>query len=292
MARSSTAVVFTAVVLVAMVILIRFTSLGLQMRGAVESRRLVQLDGVNAGGVVALAWVISSLLAGMAGVLLAPVATPQVTPEGFITLMVAAIAAAACASLRSMPIAALAAVLIGVVTFILQGYLPTTSWLFTDIVPIFPFLVLVGALLVVPGLRKLDEARDPLATVDPPLPPMAASVRSPVMDRIVRSGWYVLLVAFVVSMLTWMPRDWENVFNQALALSIVFLSMTLITGMGGQLSLAQAALMGVGAFTVAQMANHLGLPPIWGSVVGAALAAAVAVILAVLSLRLGGWDSR
>ena len=36
----------TVVVLVALTVLLRFTSLGLQMRGAVESRRLVQLDGV------------------------------------------------------------------------------------------------------------------------------------------------------------------------------------------------------------------------------------------------------
>ena len=60
-------VVVTAAVLVAMVVLMRFTPLGLQMRGAVESRRLVQLDGINAGGVVSVAWAVSSLLAGLAG---------------------------------------------------------------------------------------------------------------------------------------------------------------------------------------------------------------------------------
>ena len=60
-------------------------------------------------------------------------------------------------------------------------------------------------------------------------------------------------------MLTWMPKTWENVFNSGLAFSTIFLSITLITGMGGQLSLAQATLAGVGAFTAAQLANHLGL---------------------------------
>ena len=53
--------------------MLRFTSLGLQMRGAVESRRLVQLDGVNANGVVAVAWIVSSFMASLAGVLLAPI---------------------------------------------------------------------------------------------------------------------------------------------------------------------------------------------------------------------------
>ena len=79
------AVVFTSLVLLAMGIMMRFTPLGLQMRGAVESRRLVQLDGVNAGGVVAVAWVISSFLAGLAGVLLAPNFS-QVQAQPFLTL--------------------------------------------------------------------------------------------------------------------------------------------------------------------------------------------------------------
>lgn len=48
-------VLFTAIALTALVLLMRFTSLGLQMRAAVESRRLVELDGVNARGVGAIA---------------------------------------------------------------------------------------------------------------------------------------------------------------------------------------------------------------------------------------------
>jgi len=146
----------------------------------------------------------------------------------------------------------------------------------------------VGALLFHPGMRKLEQATDPLATVDPPLPPLASAVRTPAMGRLIGTLWYILLGLFILSMLTWMPRDWENVLNQGLAFSTLFLSITLITGMGGQLSLAQAALAGVGAFTAAQLANHLGLSMMAGMVVGAAFAAAVAVVLALLSLRLRG----
>lgn len=281
-------VVLTVVVLVAMVGLMRFTSLGLQMRGAVESRRLVQLDGVNAGGVVAVAWAVSSFLAGLAGVMLAPNYPGQVQAENYLVLMVAAIAAAACAAFRSMPVAAIAAVLIGIATFTLQGYLPTTSFLFTAILPSLPFLVLIGALLFHPKMRALDRATDPLASVDPPPPPIVAATRAPAMDRVIKVLWYVLLGAFVVSMLTWMPRNWENVFNQGLALSTLFLSITLITGMGGQLSLAQGALAGVGGFIAAQLANHLGLSLLVGALIGAVAAAVVATVLALLSLRLRG----
>jgi branched-subunit amino acid ABC-type transport system permease component len=277
----------TIVVLIALTALLRYTNLGLQMRGAVESRRLVQLDGVNSGGVVALAWAISSFMAGLAGVLLAPT-YGNFQSDTYATLMVAAIAAAAWGLLRSIPIATGVAVLIGVVSTSIAGYLPTDSIFYSAVLPSLPFFVLVAALLFLPGMRSLDLNRDPLATIDPPPPPTAAASRAPSMDRIIRRAWWIFFAAFVVSMLTWMPKTWEGVFNSGLALSTVLLSITLITGMAGQLSLCQATLAGVGAFTSAQLAHHLGLNMLVGGLVGAVLAAAVAVVLALLSLRLRG----
>lgn len=284
------AMVVTAIVLVLLVLLMRFTGLGLQMRAAVESRRLVQLDGVNANGVISVAWAVSSLLAGLAGVLLAP-SYNQVSSVDFITLTVAAIAAAAIGVLRSIPVAAVAGVVMGVVELTLQGYLPTGgAWsvLYSAFLPSFPFVVLVVVLLCVPGLRRLEDERDPLASVDPPPPPTSAASRLPQMDRIIRILWYLLLAGFVASMLSWIPPTWETVFNVGLAFSTIFLSITLITGMAGQLSLAQATLAGVGAFTAAQLAQHLGFPILLGGLIGAVLAAVVAVVMALLSMRLKG----
>ena len=231
----------TVVVLILLTILLRYTSLGLQMRGAVESRRLVQLDGVNANGVVAVAWIMSSFMASLAGVLLAPVFGAFNSDE-FVTLTVTAIAAAAWALLRSLPIAAGVAVLIGVLTTVLEGYIPPDSFWNAAVVPSMPFFAIAAALLILPGMRNLDSSRDPLATIDPPPPPIAATTRAPSMDRIIRTLWWVLLAAFCVSMLTWIPVTWETVFNNGLTLSIILLSVTLITGMAGQLSLCQATL--------------------------------------------------
>ena len=265
----------------------RFTPLGLQMRGAVESRRLVQLDGINSGRVIASAWAISSFMAGLAGVLLAPI-YGQLVADDYATLLVAAFAAAAWGVLRSMPIAALVGILMGVLDTVLQGYLPASSVWSSAVFTSLPFVVLVLALVFVPGLRKLDQTKDPLASVDPPPPPAIAKLRAPEIDRVIRVAWYVLLGAFVVSMLTWIPKTWENVFNSGIAFSTIFLSITLITGMGGQLSLCQATLAGVGAFTAAQLANHLGFSLLVGGIVGAGAAAVVAIVLALLSVRLRG----
>jgi branched-subunit amino acid ABC-type transport system permease component len=277
----------TVIVLVLLTILLRYTSLGLQMRGAVESRRLVQLDGVNANGVVAVAWIVSSFMASLAGVLLAPVFGAFNSDE-FVTLTVTAIAAAAWALLRSLPIAAGVAVLIGVLTTVLQGYIPPDSFWNAAVVPSIPFIAIAVALLALPGMRNLDASRDPLATIDPPPAPIAATTRAPTMDRIIRSLWWVVLAGFIVSMLTWMPIVWENVFNNGLTMSIILLSVTLITGMAGQLSLCQATFAGIGAFTAGVFAVHLGLNFFVGGLIGAVVAAMVAVVLALLSLRLRG----
>jgi branched-chain amino acid transport system permease protein len=277
----------TVVVLVLLTILLRYTSLGLQMRGAVESRRLVQLDGVNANGVVAVAWVISSFMASLAGVLLAPV-FGNFNSDEFVTLTVTAIAAAAWALLRSLPIAAGVAVLIGVLTTVLQGYIPPNSFWNAAVVPSLPFFAIAAALLILPGMRNLDSSRDPLATIDPPPPPMAAAARAPTMDRIIRTLWWILLAAFCVSMLTWLPVVWESVFNDGITISIILLSITLITGMAGQLSLCQATFAGIGAFSAAVLSVHLGFNFLVGGLIGAAIAAIVAVLLALLSLRLRG----
>ncbi len=281
------AVVFTVAMLVVLVVLLRTTNLGLEMRAAVESRRLLELDGVDAPRVTATAWAVSGLMAGLAGVLLAPTEV-TVQPQDYVTLMVAAIAAAACAALGSMTVAAVVGVLIGVVSLTAQGYLPTSSFWYSAVLPAFPFIVLVGALLFVPGLRRLEHASDPLSSVDPPPPPPTARARGREIDRLVRFGFWALLVAYAASMLTWMPPAWETVLNQGMAYSVIFLSVTLLTGTAGQLSLAQATLAGIAAFTAGQLATHLGLDFLVGGALGAIAASIVAGLLALASLRLRG----
>ena len=155
----------------------------------------------------------------------------------------------------------------------LQGYIPPNSFFNAAVVPSMPFLVIVAALLFLPGMRSLDSSRDPLATIDPPPPPIAATTPgarhgqdhpAAVVGRLRR----VLRVDADVD-----PRRMDHRLQQRHDLSIVLLSITLITGMAGQLSLCQATLAGVGAFTAAQLANHLGLNLLVGGLVGAALAA-------------------
>ena len=69
--------VLTVVIVFALMAVFKWTSVGLKMRAVVESRRLSQLEGVNASGVAAGAWALSSVLAGLSGVLLLPHPEPS-----------------------------------------------------------------------------------------------------------------------------------------------------------------------------------------------------------------------
>jgi branched-chain amino acid transport system permease protein len=95
-------------------------------------------------------------------------------------------------------------------------------------------------------------------------------------------------VVFLVSSVTWVPGYYVTAFAEGLCLSIVFLSITLITGMSGQPSLCQATFAGVGAFAAGQLATHLGLPLLVGAVVGGLLAAAIGTVVAVVAIRVSG----
>ena len=119
---------------------------------------------------------LSSLFAGLAGVLIAPLFA-QLAATNFTILLVAAIAAAAFARLTSIPMALLGGLLLGILQGILAGYLPLNSVLANGLRPSLPFVLLFLLLLFWPGLRQQREATDPLAGVDPPPPGLAAAAR-------------------------------------------------------------------------------------------------------------------
>jgi branched-chain amino acid transport system permease protein len=281
-------VVVTAAVALLLSLMFHFTQIGLRMRAMAESPRMVQLAGLNAEAVGLTSWMLSSFLAGLCGVIIAPV-FGSLQSLNFTDLLVAAIAAAAAGSLVSLPYTFLGGILLGVTEEVLGGYLPSGQILSSGLRPALPFVALLALLLFLPGLRRRwGRQDDPLAAADPPPAPIASALRDPSIRRASRWGRLALLAALVVSCLTWVSDSWVFNLSQALALSIVFLSLVLLTGMSGQISLCQAAFAGVGAFTAGQLAVHFNLSVLVGVALGGVAAAAVGVIVALPALRLGG----
>jgi ABC-type branched-subunit amino acid transport system permease subunit len=280
-------VVVTVVVAIALIVVMRTSLLGLEMRAAVESPRLLRLQGVSSRKVTSMAWVASSTLAGLAGVLLAP-RYATVSIDSYTVLLVAAISAAAIAGLESLGIATLASVGIGVAMGLTTGYAPAGSVWSTGLLAAIPFVLLLGLLAFHPALRRLGQSADPMAGIDPPPVPVITAERSKALDRTLRISGPTVLVIGVVAVLTVVPSSWVFVITAGLGVSLVLLSITLVTGAAGQVSLCQAAFAGAGAFTAGQLATNYGVPVMVGALAGALVAAGAGLLAALPALRLRG----
>jgi branched-subunit amino acid ABC-type transport system permease component len=277
----------TGVILAILMVALRTRSFGLPMRAAVESPKLLELNGVNSKWVIRTSWMVSTALAGLSGVLFASQYTYVQWPP-FSIILVAAIAAAALAGLRSLWVAVVGGLALGTVQGIVQGYLPTNSTWYLALVPSLPFFILLAVLIFHPSLRRLDRSEDPMAMVEPPPPPPALALRPPRLNRVVhRFRWIFLALVFVVTM-TFVSGQWIGSLTIGAALSVIFLSITLMTGIAGQLSLAQAAFAGIGACATAQLADAQHVPVIIAAVAGALVAGLGGVAASLPALRLRG----
>ena len=252
--RDDLAIIITGVVVfVGLTALLRYTALGLRMRAVVESPRLTELAGVNADRSSLTSWMLSSALAGIAGVLLIPVFAGQVVYDNYETLVIAAIAAAVVGGLRSIPLAYAGGLGLGVLQQLLNRYLPTQSVFASGLRPALPFVVLFLVLIFSPTVLLRRGATDPLAGVDPPPPAPAHAERTASLTKMTR-GFAVVFFAVLGYYVLFHANDsWVDLAVRATILSIIFLSITVITGFAGQISLCQATFAAIGACATGQL---------------------------------------
>jgi branched-subunit amino acid ABC-type transport system permease component len=279
--------VSTAVVVVGLTIMFRRGGIGLQMRAVVESPRLVQLQGINAERVSLVAWVLSSILAGLAGVLIAPLSA-QLDPLDFFALLVAAIAACVFGNLTSIVMTFVGGILLGVLQAELAGVLPTDSIVARGLRPSLPFAVLFVLVLVKQVARSSGDAPDPMAGVDPPPAPPAATLRPPWMTTGTRVfGVTVASIGMFVALFV-VDDYWLSLITGGVALAVILLSVIVTTGIGGTISLCQGTFAAIGAFTTAQLVDRYDLSVLVAMVVGGLVAAAVGALLGFPIIRLAG----
>ena len=277
----------TVLIVVGLTVLFRSTALGLQMRAVVESPRMTELAGVDADRVGTVSWMLSSFIAGLAGVLLAPLFA-AVSEVNFFVLLVAALAAAAFGRLSSIPLTFAGGLALGMLNQLLDGYLPPNNVLATGLRPSLPFVALFLLLLFWPGLRQRREATDPLAGVDPPPPSPVSTIRTHSLTVATRVFAVAVITGFTIVALTGFDAFWLGIFIKGVIFGIIFLSFTILTGMGGQISLCQAAFAATGAFTAAQLVARTGMPIMIAMVIGGVVAGVLGGIIALPALRLGG----
>jgi branched-chain amino acid transport system permease protein len=270
------------VVLIAGTVLLRCTDTGLKVRALVDSEALTAMSGVSPSRVSLGVWAVSSLLAGLAGVLVAP--TSGLSVDGMTFLMAAAFAAVVAARLRSLPTAVAVALAMGVVTSVIQRYLDPQSALSAQIVPSVPFLFMLVFLLAhavrgragdAPAGGVLDRAVRAEGTGAP-------AITTP-------SGYLAPLATFaVVGCLPLVLDDfWTGLTATGIALATALLSGTLVTGEGGMIWLCQITFAGLGALFAADLTTNSGWPPLAAVLVSAVCVVPVGVVLGLLTIRLG-----
>src|SRR5262249_37440964 len=122
----------------------------------------------------------------------------------------------------------------------------------------------------------------------PPLPPAHGWRRAigPLAMAVVLVALPLLFDNVTILGVTF-DQFWIGVFAQGVALAVIYLSYTLVTGEGGLISLCQITLAGIGAFGAARLAAEAGWP-VWLAVLaGAVIAVPFGLLVALPSLRIG-----
>ncbi|MFD4526441.1 ATP-binding cassette domain-containing protein [Streptomyces sp. NPDC058470] len=248
----------------------RWTRIGTELRAVVDDRSLAVLGGIDADRVAAAGWAFGSFTAGLTGVLLAPYV--RLDPYGMPLLVMEVLAVAVVARMRSLPVAVGVALGVGVAQSQLTRLHPS-GWeepLLQAVGANLFVVALLIAALVLPGIGTRD-ALPRTATARVATPPGA---------------WIVAVVLFLLP-LGFAGSDLHTSV-QVPALGVVLLSLVVVTGRGGQISLGQAAYAGLGALFTALLAagRFPGLPQL-----PELAALAVAVILVAPLGLLTGWPA-
>lgn len=249
--------------------LFRFTRFGLATRAAAENEKGALLLGISPDRLGAINWMLASVLAGLAVILIEPISGLDPTTTSL--LVVPALAAALLGDLRSFALTTAGGLGIGMLQSLVLGYAvrPSTTWIpdwlpTTGIQQAIPVVLIIG-LLAWRGDRLPDRA----AVIGRRLPP------SPTPRHVV--AWAAVGAALVCLGL----GTFSASYRQALIVSMVFallaLSVVVVTGYVGQISLAPLAFAGVAGFSVIHFADAVPFP------LAVLLAAGVATVLGVVT---------
>ncbi|MFD3324994.1 ATP-binding cassette domain-containing protein [Streptomyces sp. NPDC058701] len=268
--------VVTALVAVALWVLMRHTRLGLRLRAAVDNRSLTELRGISADRLSSVAWMIASGLAGLAGVLATPLL--GLSAHDFTLFLFVSATAAVIGRFASVPLAFAGGLGLGVLQNLVAGYASFAEDI-TGLRTAVPFLILFGGLLV---LTRRARTAGTAAVDAPPVDHLAGASWARRWG-----GWAAGAVLLGTAFYTVTTPFWSGLLAQGLAIALVFTSFTVVTGLGAMVSLAQGTFV-TGAALVAGLLMSRGWPFVAALAVGTCVAAVLGALVALPALRLGG----
>jgi branched-chain amino acid transport system permease protein len=267
--------------------LLRHTHFGMTTRAVVDNGDLASVIGVNADSVRRAAWIVSSVFAALVGVLLSP--TQGLDVYVLTTVVIYAFAPVVLGRLTSLPVAYVGALVLGMVVSVLSKW--GSSGTVADIeasipyVALFVLLVVLAPWLKEPGLtaRPTGAASDS-AGLRVDASAQRASHRG--IDRAAIAGMVTLALAVFAPAVIHGPRLTELAAGGVYVM--IALTLVVLTGWAGQISLAQFSFVGIGAFTAGHLAGTHGQHFAFAVLAGMAIALPFALVVGWVSLRLKG----
>jgi ABC-type branched-subunit amino acid transport system ATPase component/ABC-type branched-subunit amino acid transport system permease subunit len=270
--------VYLAVTVLAMTFVItalyRWTRFGLDTRATAESETGAYVSGISPDRIALLNWMLAGAVAGAAGILIAPLA--PVVPNTYTLFVVPALAAAIVGRFQYLVPTVIAGIAIGMIQAWLVYLSGKYSWMpASGVGEIVPLVVMLVALLVTG--RAVPE-RGTLLRTHLGRAPRPRSYTVPII-----CGFAIGAVALFVTEGTARAHVIGTLIFAILALSLV-----VVTGYAGQVSLAQLALAGAGAFMLSYLSVDWGVPFPIAPLLAALAAAVVGVVVGLPALRLRG----
>ncbi|MDR7085322.1 branched-chain amino acid transport system permease protein [Aeromicrobium panaciterrae] len=264
-------VIISIIVAMGLYVLLARTRIGTGMRASVDNPELLQLYGGRPQLVAALAWAIGCSLAALAGILLAPVIGLQY--YDLTLLVISAYAAAMLGKLTNLPMTYIGAMALGIGQSYVVGYLDKIP--FHKEVPglaaVIPTLFLFAILVLLPQAPlRIGQVK---GIVSAPVPTLGRA-----------AAWGAALIVGVMVLSVVLSGSNLLLVGTAATYAIVMLSLVLLTGYGGYVSLAQFTFAGVGAVAYAKIDQ----PNLLGLFIAVLVAAAVGALVAIPVLRLTG----
>jgi ABC-type branched-subunit amino acid transport system ATPase component/branched-subunit amino acid ABC-type transport system permease component len=241
------------------------TAFGRITTAVAEKQRVAATLGHSPDLVASVNWALGAVIAGFGGILIAPILFLE--PTQLVLLVLPAMSAALLGGFSSFSITFAMAVLLGVAQSLVGRYVHQVGWASAA-----PFIVVVIVLIVRGQVIPL---------------------RSHVLDRLptVGSGrirWGLVLVLYALGTYFTITAnlDWALAMITTLSLAVICVSIVVVTGYAGQLSLAQTVIAGVGALVAAKCAGDV--PFLVSLLVGAAGGMAAGFLVGIPALRTRG----
>jgi ABC-type branched-subunit amino acid transport system ATPase component/ABC-type branched-subunit amino acid transport system permease subunit len=278
-------VIVVPIVAVALAMFFRRSRVGIAVRASSESASRASLLGIPVNRINTLVWMLASAMSGIGVLLRLPIQGVQIGEVLGPTLLLRALAAAVIGRMESLPRTMAAAVGIGVLE---------SAVLFQTGRTVVVDGILVGIIIVALLLqRQTDSGRARDAGVETwgntrevrPIPRELRGLRS-VKGAVV--GLSVFLSAMLVfGPLWWLSPSQVNLFGVGIIMAILILSLVVLTGWGGQISLGHMAFLALGA-SIGGVLSQQGKDFFLVIALSGLSVAGVALLLGVPALRIRG----